>query len=66
MFLNDLMDDRQAQSRSFVFSRLGLRREKRVENMFEVVFLDPLTGIFNVDLDPDFSCWLHELAGLDA
>ena len=53
MFLNNLMDDRQAQSRSFVLSALVFRRKKRVENVFEIRLLDSFTGIFDFDVDPD-------------
>lgn len=53
MFLNNLMDDRQAQSRSFVFSALVLGREKWVKNMFEIRLLDSLTRVFDFDVGPD-------------
>ena len=55
MFLNNLMDDRQTESRSFVFSALVFRREKRVEDVFEIRILDSFTGILDLDVGPDFS-----------
>ncbi len=66
MFLNNLMDDRQAQSRSFVFSALMFCREKWVENVFEIRLLDSLTGILDFDVGPDIPSRLHQLAGLNA
>ena len=66
MFLNNLMDDRQAKSRSFVFSALVFRREKRVENVLEIRILDSLTGILDFDVGPDFPSRLHQFAGLNA
>ena len=66
MFLNNLMDDRQAKSRSFVFSALVFRRKKRVEYVFEIRILDSFAGIFDLDVGPDFSSRLQQLTGLDA
>ena len=66
MFLNNLMDNRQTKSRSFVLSALVFRREKRVENVFEIRILDSLTGILDFDVGPDFPSRLYELAGLNA
>lgn len=66
MLLNNLMDDRQAKSRSFVFSALVFRREKRVEDVFEIRILDSLTGILDLDVGPDVPIRLYQLAGLNA
>ena len=66
MFLNNLMDDRQAKSRSFVFSALVFRCEKRVEDVFEIRILDSFTGILDLDVGPDFPSRFHQLAGLNA
>ena len=52
MFLNNLMDDRQTESCSFMLSALVFRRKKWVENMFEIRLLDSLTGILDFDVDP--------------
>ena len=66
MFLNNLMDDRQAKPRSFVFSALVFRRKKRVEYVFEIRILDSFASIFDLDVGPDFPSRLYELTGLDA
>ena len=65
MFLNNLMDNRQAESCSFVFSALVFGREKWVENVFKIGLLNSLTGILNFDVGPDFSSRLHHCAGLN-
>ena len=66
MLLNNLVDDRQAEPRSFVLSALVFRREKRVKNVFEVRLLDSLTGILDLDMYPNISTHLYQLAGLNA
>lgn len=66
MFLNNLMDDRQAKPRSFVFSALVFGRKKRVEYVFEIRILDSFSGIFDLDVGPDLPSRLHYLTGLDA
>ena len=66
MFLNNLMDNCQAKSRTFVLSTLVFGREKRVKNMLEVRILDSLTGILDFDVGPDFPSRLHQFAGLNA
>ena len=66
MLLNNLMDDRQAKSCSFVLSTLVFRREKWVENVFEIRILDSLTGILDLDVGPDVPIRLYQLAGLNA
>ena len=66
MFLNNLMDDCQSQSRSFVLSALVFCREKRVENVFEIRFLDPLAGVLDFDVSPDVASRFLKLAGLNA
>ena len=66
MLLNNLMDDRQTKSCSFVFSTLMFRREKRVEDVFEIRILNSLTGILDLDVGPDVPSRLHQLTGLNA
>ena len=66
MFLNNLIDDGQTQSRSFMFSALVLGRKKWVENVFKICFLDSLTRILDFNMSPDFSSRFHQLAGLNA
>ena len=60
MFLNNLIDDGQTQSRSFMFSALVLGREEWVENMFEIRLLDSPTRIFDFDVGPDVPSRLHD------
>ena len=52
MFLDNLMDDRQAKSCSFVLSALVFRREKWIENVFKIRILDSLTGILFTRISP--------------
>ena len=66
MFLYDLMDYCQAESRSFMFPALVFGRKKRIENVFEVCLLDSLTVILNLNMNPDMSFRLYQLAGLNA
>ena len=66
VFLNNLMDDRQAKPRSFVFSAFMFRCEKRVEDVFEIRLLDSFTGILNLDVNPDFAFWFCQFPGLYA
>lgn len=66
MFLNDLMDYRQAESRSFVFTAVVFGRKKRVKNVFEVRLLDSLAVILNLDVNPGMPSRLDQLACLNA
>ena len=66
MLLNNLMDDGQTKACSFVFSALVFRREKRVKNVFEIRILDSFTRILDLDVRPDVSSRLHQLACLNA
>ena len=66
MFLNNLVDNCQAESRSFMLPALVFGREKRIENVFEVRLLDSLAVILNLDVNPDMSSRLYQLAGLNA
>ena len=66
MFLNNLMDNRQTESRPFMFPAFMFGRKKRVENVFEIRLLDSLTCILDLDVSPDLSSRLYQLAGLNA
>ena len=66
MLVNNLMDDCQAQSRSFVLSALVFCREKRVKNVFEIRILDSFTAILDLDVGPDVPSRLHQLPCLNA
>jgi len=66
MFLNNLMDNRQAESRSFMLPALVFGRKKRIENVFEVRLLDSLTVIFDLDVNPGMPSRLYQLACLNA
>ena len=66
MFLNNLVDNCQAESRSFMLPALVFGRKKRIENVFEVCLLDSLTVILNLNMNPDMSFRLYQLAGLNA
>ena len=45
MFLDDLVHDRQAEAGPFMFTALVLRREERIENVFQIGLLNPLNRV---------------------
>jgi len=66
MFLNNLMDDRQAKSCPLVFTAFMFRCEEWVKDVVEIRLWDSFTGILDLDVGPYISFRLHQPACLNA
>src|SRR5574341_1602378 len=55
MFLDNLMDDRQAESGAFPLFAMVLRRVKRIEDMVQIGRSNAGSGVAHLDLDPPIS-----------